>query len=955
MFFTREAQATHLRAGEITVEKIDGCGSLTVRITITEFTDTGSDINFGDGFLFFGDGTDPVVLPTIEEETRPDLGPEVGIASFTIDYTYSSPGVYKIGYLEPNRNDDIVNVGNSVNTTFYVETQIILSPFIGCNNSPVLLIPPIDRACPGVAFFHNPGAFDPDGDSIAFELVVPKKEQDTDVDNWVNPAELSESNEDETGPATFSINPTTGDLIWDAPSITGEYTIAFIVKEYRKIDGEYVQLGYVTRDMQIIVEDCDNERPELEIPDDICVVAGTLIDADIFGFDPDNDNVKIEVFSEIRNREGVVITPDPAAFLPSSPDPAVLNFQWQTECTDVREATYQVVFKVSDDPPAVGGAKQPSLVSFATWNITVIGPPPELTEVTQPSAGSLQLSWEPYRDICADNLGREIAVEYEIWRRIDSNPYEPDSCETGMRESAGYSLVGTTAISNGSFTDNTLVAAAKYCYRIVAVFPPVAGSPRSIVSNEVCFEFVPADKPIITHVSVDRTDVSDGEIIVGWREPFPEDLDPGVFPHPYVYTVERSNDGGGSFTDVGSLTINSPTTDSLGLRDTGLNTRDLVYTYRIRLEIPGSPGGIDDPLFSEPASSVRLEPTPLFQQIQVNWNAEVPWSNVIFSPPGSEHLIYRGFEGDTEDELSLIARVDVNDNGFVYLDAGPLDNSTIYCYRVLTKGTYGNPNIDEPLFNYSQIAFTQPSDTIPPCAPTLVIDKPSCEEFLSTASCNFNNFSNDLNWTTDFIPPCQNDIRLYEIYYKPDLESEYALVGTSTTTSFVHEFDAAGNRLTSFKGCYQIRAIDRSNNVSEFSNEVCVDNCPNYVLPNIFTPNDDGCNDFFSAFSDRGGTDESGFGRCGEVDASQCARFVEKVEITIFNRWGIAVYDYTGFADSELSAEEDNGIFIDWDGRNNDGEELASGVYYYQAEVTFDVVDPSQRKQTLKGWIQLLR
>jgi flagellar hook assembly protein FlgD len=67
------------------------------------------------------------------------------------------------------------------------------------------------------------------------------------------------------------------------------------------------------------------------------------------------------------------------------------------------------------------------------------------------------------------------------------------------------------------------------------------------------------------------------------------------------------------------------------------------------------------------------------------------------------------------------------------------------------------------------------------------------------------------------------------------------------------------------------------------------------------------------------------------------------------------VYNYTGFSDSELSSEDDNTIYIDWDGRNNDGKELASGVYYYQAEVTFDVVDPGQAKQTLKGWIQLLR
>ncbi len=949
--------ATHLRAGEITVEKVDGCGSLTVKITITVFTDTGSDINFGDGFLFFGDGTDPIVLPTIEEDTRPDLGPEVGIASFSIEYTYSSPGVYKIGYLEPNRNDDIVNVGNSVNTTFYVETQIIISPFVGCNNSPVLLIPPIDRACPGVAFYHNPGAFDPDGDSIAFELVIPKKEKDTNVDNWTNPADLSDSNEDETGAATFSIDPITGELEWNAPTITGEYTVAFIVKEYRKLDGEYVQLGYVTRDMQIIVEDCDNERPELEIPDDICVEAGTLIDAEILGFDPDFDSVKIEVFSEILNNGNVSYSPNPARFQTVEPNGAKLNFQWQTTCADVRTNAYQVIFKITDKPPRTGSPpiKQPSIVSFATWNITVVGPSPEVTGVTQDGQGLL-LNWDRYNQICQDNLGRDIASNFEIWRRIDSNPYMPDECETGIREDAGYELIGTAPIDATSFKDNNLVAAAKYCYRIVAVFP-TAGAPRSIVSDEVCYEFVPADKPVITHVSIDKTGTTDGEIIVGWREPFPQDLDPNVYPHPYRYIIER-NEGAnntGGFTEVATVTVNSATTDSLGIRDTGLNTRDLIYNYRIRLEIPNGPGGSNDPLFSEQASTVRLDPTPLFQEIELNWNAQVPWSNVISSPPGSEHLVYRGFEGDSEEDLVLIARVDVNGNGFRYLDAGPLDNNLLYCYRVLTKGTYGNPNITTPLLNYSQITCTQPSDSIPPCAPLITVNNPSCEEFLATASCNFDNFSNELTWDTDFGSDCQNDIRTYEIWYKPDTESEYRLVGTSPTTSFIHDRDENGQLLTSFKGCYKVRAIDRSNNVGEFSEEVCVDNCPYYELPNVFTPNGDGCNDVFSAYHDRGGVDESGFGKCGDIDASKCARFVRRVDLTIYNRWGGVVYTYTGFGPSERTDENSNSIYIDWDGVGDNGNEVASGVYYYQAEVTFDVVDPSTAKQTIKGWVQILR
>jgi flagellar hook assembly protein FlgD len=51
----------------------------------------------------------------------------------------------------------------------------------------------------------------------------------------------------------------------------------------------------------------------------------------------------------------------------------------------------------------------------------------------------------------------------------------------------------------------------------------------------------------------------------------------------------------------------------------------------------------------------------------------------------------------------------------------------------------------------------------------------------------------------------------------------------------------------------------------------------------------------------------------------------------------------------------ENTIYIDWDGHDNNGKELSSGVYYFSAEVIFDVVDPSQQRQIIKGWVQIVR
>jgi hypothetical protein len=47
--------------------------------------------------------------------------------------------------------------------------------------------------------------------------------------------------------------------------------------------------------------------------------------------------------------------------------------------------------------------------------------------------------------------------------------------------------------------------------------------------------------------------------------------------------------------------------------------------------------------------------------------------------------------------------------------------------------------------------------------------------------------------------------------------------------------------------------------------------------------------------------------------------------------------------------------YIDWDGRDDNGREVAAGVYYYIAQVTFNSVDPGQQHKSLKGWVQVVR
>jgi hypothetical protein len=295
----------------------------------------------------------------------------------------------------------------------------------------------------------------------------------------------------------------------------------------------------------------------------------------------------------------------------------------------------------------------------------------------------------------------------------------------------------------------------------------------------------------------------------------------------------------------------------------------------------------------------------------------------------------------------------VTSQGLTYIDEGqhdgvPLEGGRVYCYYVETYGAYGNPDIaaSEPFINRSQIICSQPGDEEPPCKPETPVPNElmDCEAYSSTeGTCQNNVFQNIIKWNR-VSDDCGDDVAFYRIYFTASTEIDFIFLGETRDTTFTH------SGLTSFAGCYKISAVDRSGNESELSDPVCIDNCPYYELPNVFSPNNDLCNDLFSAYSNRdleGETGEEGDCNTPPSSKAKCARFVDAVTFRVYNRWGKLVYSYRSGGE--------NTIFIDWDGRASDGSDLSAGVYYYIAEVTFDSVDPAKREQSIKGWVQLVR
>ena len=769
--------ATHQRAGEITYKQVS---KLTYEFTIITYTYTPSTADRPEIEVFWGDNTSDFIL----RQSKVSVGPDISKNTYVTTHTFSSTGIYAVTFEDPNRNAGIMNIPNSVNIPFFIETIVVIHPlFLEPNNSVQLLNPPLDNGCVGVTYYHNVGAYDPDGDSLSYKLIDCRGLDGLPIPGYALPQASQ----------YISIDEITGDLIWETPMIQGEYNIAILISKYRR--GQF--MGSVVRDMQITIAACDNKPPQI-FCSDTCVIAGSFLFLDILVTDETSTQVTLTATGE-----PFLVTSPAMPLNVSGAPPLHTEFLWQTTCAHVKKSPYQMLLKATDNGPQV------NLTSFKTVNIKVVAP--ALQNLTSSTIkNTITLKWDAYS--CSN------AKEIHIYKKADPSHFEPDVCETGIPSNIGFQLLTKVNILDTNYLDDgTIIPSVhgrEYCYRIVAVF---SNDAESIASNETCAAIV-NDAPMITHVDVVQTSEDEGIIFVSWL--IPPVMDTLNFPGPkYKYHIFRSANDKSNFEYIAS----THSLQDTSFIDEQLNTKEIQYFYKIEFWGENKQGELEYIETSDPASSIFLTIYETDKRLELTWNEQIPWKNELY-------IIYR-FNEQTQqfDSIATTAKNQYDDSD--------LTNGSTYCYFVTSVGRYTVPESIALFYNRSQVTCGVPIDNIPPDTPVTEITTdcknviflwtfPEPDSYLDAEQYYIYyqpNYQTPLFCIDSFFytSPCYPSPCSHTIQNLPAITGCYTMLIK----------DAVGNESKmTHKICFD------------------VDECKTYSLPNVFTPDGDGVNDMWLPF-----------------------------------------------------------------------------------------------------------
>lgn len=880
IFFSLNSFATHNRAGEITYKQI---GPLTYEVTITTYTKADAPADRCQLTIYWGDNTNMTLKRTNGLAGGEDC-PHMGVMVdnnikkniYIGTHTYPANGTYVLYMLDPNRNEGVLNITNSVNEPFYIQSIIKIGTGLGNNSSPVLLNPPTDFGCVNTPYIHNVSAYDVDGDSLSYKMVNCRGDEGGEIETTYSP----EFNLDKV------IVDKNGTIYWDSPIFAGIYNVAIEISEHRKdpISGNWLTIGRILRDIQIDVTACTNKPPVITTQQSFCVIGGNQLEFLVTASDEDGDKITLATV-------GGPFETDPAATFPTlikKTSPVTGNFTWTPDCNLARRTPYLVTLNAKDFPHDQHGNPIPGLSTQEIVEIKVLAPGVENLQAEEdPNFANFVLLW----DISPCNT----AIGYNIYRKEHSGEINIPECQGGVPDNSGYNLIATlNDINLSTFTDNNNDEAFKtgvlYCYVVTTVL--FDGS-ESIPSDYACTT-LKKRLPVLTNVDIETTSHSVGEINIIWSKP--TEIDATQFPGPYAYKLLRAdNIHSNNFSEIQQFNSINDTV----YFDNNIDTYANGYNYKVNF-YNNSGGNMTLIGNGYPASSPYLKVKSGNKKLLLSIDQEVPWriDSIIYYKE-----IYQS------NVFERIAKT----NGEPFIVEN-LENGTEYCFKADIYSTYSVNGYIKPLLNRSQIGCGTPNINNLQCPPVLSDQR----------DCSIESYK--LLWTNPNLT-CDEDIVGYNIYYSTTEQGIFEFL-TNTEGEYNTHFDVTGNNIA--PGCFYITGVDVLGNETSKSNTKCYVPCLEFILPNIFTPNDDGINDLYHPKREKNGLIK--------IDLD-----ILSFDFEIYNRWGKIMY------------KTDN-IEINWDGKNqSNGSACAEGVYYYVCTIIKNDSDDKKSSYTLNGYIHLNR
>jgi len=476
---------------EVEVTFYRDCGGVAEpsNITVSVKSSSGSQNLILTANKILGSG-DEITVPCASSNSTCNGGSTTGIRKFVYVGSITLPSAqtdWTFSYNVCCRNCAITTINNpcASNSVLYVEAKLnnVLAP---CNNAPNFTNIPIALVCLGQNFNYNHGVIDPDGDSLAYQLITPKTSATATV-SFISPASATTPIASST---PFTLSPTTGTLNF-TPSQVQIGVLAILVKEYR--NGQLI--GSVIRDMQVYITACTNNLPTASginetnnFSTSVCLgqqVCFTVNSADI----DTSQNVTITTNSGITG----------ATYSISGGSRPKLTFCWTPSINDVSLNPKSFTLTVRDNSCPSNGIQNYSYLIYvqgpqftiASSNISCNGSANGTATVTPVIPNSYSYSWNTtppqttstinnllagtYAVVVTDNNGCSATKSITINQPLDSLSTKPtitnidcngNSSSVKLNTSGG-TLPYSFLWSNGSTTENLNgIAAGTYQYTV---------------------------------------------------------------------------------------------------------------------------------------------------------------------------------------------------------------------------------------------------------------------------------------------------------------------------------------------------------------------------------------------------------------------------------------------------------------------------------------------------------